>query len=96
MSQIDIAMAVLFLIAFVIVPAVFIQLGSRRKHISRANIQECPSCGADNYQGRDRCYCCGYDLTNRPGEQLLDRVRRADENRLKPKMPAETSQAIKN
>jgi predicted amidophosphoribosyltransferase len=93
-------MLFLFVMAFVIVPAIFIRVGSRHKQMSHTNFQECPSCGADNYRGRERCYCCGYDLAESgsaaPVEGVLERVRKADENRAKRQQPARAPQAVKD
>jgi ribosomal protein L37E len=87
MNLTEIVMLLVFLAAFVVVPAIFIQLGSRRKHASHSGLLQCPSCGAENYKVKERCYCCGYDLAvsreERHGEPVLQRVKRADESRLR-------------
>ena len=100
MNLTDVVMVFLFVTAFVIIPAIFIRVGSRRKHVSHMNFQECPSCGADNYRGRERCYCCGYDLVGgrsaAPGEAVLERVRHADESRVKPQARAHERHSVKD
>jgi ribosomal protein L37E len=96
----NIVMLLLFLVVFVVVPTIFIQLGSRRKHANHLNLQECPSCGAENHMTKDRCYCCGYDLaagrSAGTSEAILDRVKRADESRPRPKLAAQSPQAVED
>ena len=98
MNRTDIIMLFVFLVVFVIVPAVLIQLGSRRSHAGHANLQECPSCGADNYKGKQRCYCCGYELiyirSAESSEPLLRRVKRADESRMRSRIAPQTPQPV--
>jgi len=100
MNLTDIVMLLVFLAVFVVVPAVFIQWGSRRKNTHRLNLQECPSCGAENYKAKARCFCCGYDLVAGRSEgsrdALLQRVKRADESRTRPPIPAPSPQAVED
>jgi hypothetical protein len=100
MNLTDIVMLLVFLAVFVVVPAVFIQLGSRRKHAHHANLQECPLCGAENYKAKARCYCCGYDLVvgraEGASDALLQRVKRADENRMRPPIAAQSPQTVED
>jgi ribosomal protein L37E len=96
----DMVMLFVFLVVFVIVPAIFIQLGSRRKHTHHSDLQECPSCGAENYKVKARCYCCGYDLvairSGGPSDALLQRVKRMDESRVRPPLAVETPQPVED
>ncbi len=98
MNLTDIVMLLLFLAVFVVVPTVLIQLGSRRKHASHSGLLQCPSCGADNYKVKARCYCCGYDLvagrSEAAGEALLQRVKRVDENRTRSPIAEQSPQAV--
>lgn len=100
MNLTDVVMLLLFIVVFVVAPAVLIQLGSRRKHANHSNLQECPSCGAENHKAKERCYCCGYDLAARrsegTSEALLQRVKQADEKRMKSRIKAESSQTAKH
>jgi ribosomal protein L37E len=100
MNLTDMVMLLVFLVVFVIVPAVFIQLGSRRKHASHASLLQCPSCGAENYKTKHHCYCCGYDLSaSQPeiaSEAVLQRVKRADESRAKSPTAAPSPQTVKD
>ncbi len=94
MNRTDAVMLVVFLVTFVIVPSAFFLMGSRRKHTDQPNLWECPSCGAGNYPGKQRCFCCGYDLAAGPGEAILQRVKRADENRTKSRTPTKSPQTV--
>ncbi|HVM62803.1 MAG TPA: zinc finger Ran-binding domain-containing protein [Verrucomicrobiae bacterium] len=100
MSYTDVVMLCLFVGAFVIVPAIFVQMGLRRRHATHPSFQECPTCGADNYPGRERCYCCGYDLIHgrlaAPGEAVIERVKQADASRPKPQAPAQTRRIVED
>jgi ribosomal protein L37E len=96
----DFVMLFLFLVVFVAVPALFIQLGSRRKHASHSSLLQCPSCGAENYKTKERCYCCGYDLavarSGGTSDALLQRVKQADEKRVRSQIAAQSPQAVED
>jgi hypothetical protein len=100
MNRTDMIMLFLFVVVFVLVPAILIQLGSRRSHASRANLQECPACGAENYKGKQRCYCCGYELiyvrSTESSEPLLQRVKRADADRMGARIAAQSPQTVEH
>lgn len=87
-------MLLVFLVTFVIVPAAFFFMGTRRKDIDEPNLQECPSCGAENHQAKERCYCCGYHLAAAPGEAILQRVKQADESRTKSRAATKSPQIV--
>lgn len=100
MNLTEIVILLLFLAVFVVVPAVFIQVGRRRKDASHVSLLQCPSCGAENYKTKERCYCCGYDLaagrSAGTSEALLQRVKRADENRMKSRIAAQTPRTVED
>ena|ERR1039457_4267136 len=100
MNLTDVVMLVLFLAVFVVVPAVFIQLGSRRKHASHSSLLQCPSCGAENYKGKASCYCCGYELvagrSDGTNDALLQRVKRADEKRTRSPITTQSPQPVED
>jgi ribosomal protein L37E len=97
-NRTDAVMLLVFLVTFVIVPSAFFLMGRRRKHADEPNLQECPSCGAENYLTKERCFCCGYDLaagrSAGPGEAILQRVKQADESRTKSRAATKSPQTV--
>ena len=77
---------VLFLTSFVVVPLVFVWIGSGRRSAGNSDLQQCLHCGAQNHKAEKRCYCCGFGLSL-PQEAgvdapLIQRVKQFDASRL--------------
>ena len=96
----EIAMAVLFLVVFVVVPIVFTQMGRRRRSTIDPNLQECRHCGAQNNKDSRQCYCCGVGFVVPPSDgadpALIKRVKQADDSKTRSRVEAEALQAVKD
>jgi hypothetical protein len=100
MTLTEFGMLLLFLMVFCIVPMIFIQCGFRSKPGAKANLQECPKCGAQNYKVNTHCYCCGYGFIPAQPEgidaTLIQRVKQADESRKSSRAKARTPQSAED
>jgi hypothetical protein len=98
MTLTEFGMLLLFLMAFCIVPMIFIQYGFRSKPGAKADLRECHACGAQNYRVNTRCYCCGCSLVSAPpqgaGATLIHRVKQADERKTSSRSPTRPTQAV--
>jgi len=96
----EIVMLLVFLTAFVVVPVIFIQCGSRRRNSITSSLHECPHCGAQNHKAKDRCYCCGYGFisskSDTPDAALIQRVKQADDGKMKRVVEAQTPEAVED
>jgi len=88
----------LFLTVLFFVPIIVIQFVGRRRPIFKPNLQECPSCGAENHRAKAQCYCCGHNFGPLPSEgtdaALIQRVKQADESRKRRKTTPETPASV--
>jgi hypothetical protein len=84
---------VLFLTVLLVVPIVVVQFIGRRKPVFKPILQECPGCGAENHRDKEQCYCCGHRFGSSPSEgldaALVQRVRQADDRRVRRKAAAQ-------
>lgn len=100
MNLSEIAMLLLFLTVFVVVPVIFIQCGSRRKNSISSGLHECPQCGAQNYKAKERCYCCGYGFISSKSDAtnavLIQRLKQADDGKMKREVEAQASEAVED
>ncbi len=98
MNLSEVVMLALFLTIFIVVLIVFAQIGSRRQATINPSLRECPHCGADNYKTKERCYCCGFGFvlpqSDGPDPALIQRVKRADDSRMRRKVETQIPQAV--
>ena len=90
----------LFLTLFIVVPIVLVQIGSRRRATAEPSLLECAHCGAHNYRTKERCYCCGFRFvlpqSDRPDSALIQRVKQADDSRMRRKAETQITQAAED
>ena len=88
----------LFLTVLLFVPIVVIQFIGRRNPSFKPNLHECPNCGAENYQAKEQCYCCGYSFGSSPTEALdptlIQRVKQADDRSIRRRDASQSPTAI--